>query len=239
MFHDTTTEVPTLRPKRCGKFWLWPDGTMLPVIRGGDGDDDENDDDDEGDDSKKPKFTSAEVAAARKKAQESAQKALLKALGFESMEQAGQAIKDANAAKDKDLSDKAKAEKERDEHKAKAGDLESRLAKVEQDRDAVFALIEAGLSVGAAKRAHKLMDLEPEADAAAIKTAVEDLKKEMPNLFTTQGSGEGGNGNGTGNNPPPPPSPGAPPKNPQPPADGKQAARSLLHERHPKTAPKQ
>jgi len=55
-------------PTRNGSFWLWPDGTMLPVITGGDGDEDEDngDDDSNTDDSKagedKPKtFTQADI----------------------------------------------------------------------------------------------------------------------------------------------------------------------------------
>jgi hypothetical protein len=81
----------------------------------------------------------------------------------------------------------------------------------------------------------RLIDVDAKIEDKELTAAVEELAKTMPALFAVEGAGQGGDGNGGRAPARPAPAPGRPAPgggsgNPTP----KEAARILLHERHPR-----
>lgn len=97
-----------------------------------------------------------------------------------------------------------------------------------------------GTTARAAKKLRKLVDVELDAEEDEIIVALEDLEKDMPNLFTKdegeddsgrESSGQLDRERRSRNS-----NPGRSPRSPRGKgSDPKSAARTLLHERHPQT----
>jgi hypothetical protein len=197
--------------ERHGRVWhLFSDGGLLPFVAGGSPDADEDKDKD-ADKDKGKTYTQAEVdrLTSREKDQgERVGKAqgmrdALTALGVDpdkvKVEDLASTLK---KALDADEATKTEAQREKDAAAAEklAATREKESAALERHAAAVErALIRAG--VGADEddddkrdalitRAAKLVEAEQGADAAKIKTAVEDLKKDMPALFTAPSAEE-------------------------------------------------
>lgn len=221
--------------------WLYSDGTILPVIAGGDGstDDGNNGDGTDGsngssDDDSNPKFTQKDLnrLLAREKSdgKRVATAEVLQALGVQNMDEAKDMIQKLREAEQAQLSDAEKAKNaaelakaEADKAKADAA-LERKLARIER------ALIRAGASEEHIDRVSRLVDVEDDADQDKINEAVEALKEDMPALFEAPGET-----NGRAPDPKPPGSnPGRPPRTagqgtPTP----VEAAKAVLAARHP------
>lgn len=227
------TKIPSLVGRKNNR-WLFSDGTWLPVVAGGI------------DNPPSPpppappapappepgkSFTQDDITriATREKAEgrQAGINEILKELGVTDLEegktllkrirdaedaQKTQAQKDAEAA----LTAKAEADKAR-----KEAALERLMAKTER------ALLKAGVPDTKLEKVAKLVSLDSKADDAAIAQAVEDVKKDFPELFTGAAPPD------PGKNPPKPSDPGGPPRPPAP-TDSKGQARSLLESRHPK-----
>ncbi len=220
-------------PVRVGRLWLFPDGTTLPVVRGGDGDDDENDEDKDGEPIKMSRKELNEMIAERiRKAQGSAKKDLLKQLGIEDVDAAKTALDDYRKIQDQSKTDLDRVTTEATTEKQKREAAEATVAEVKLTTRIEKALIKAGQTVTAAERCRKLIDLTSDASEDDIKAEIEALKKDTPALFSApEGEGEGKPPAGKPNVPPP----GRPPAQPAPKNSPQEAARNLLHQRHPKT----
>lgn len=223
---------------------VWSNGKILPVVRGGA----EGDPPDPKDppkppvDPPKPKdlpepktFTQEEVTAiaTREKSEgrAAAIKQLMTDLGITDVEEAKAllaAAKEAEQAKktEAEKAAEAAAKAEKDAKKATAEAAMERLtARIERK------LISNGVPFEDEKKLTRLRDmikLEPDADDDAVKAAVDDLKKEMPELFQAKTTTPKPKG-------PPGSNPGGPPR-----GGGTENAhdkvQDILHKRHPKTA---
>lgn len=206
-------------------MWLASDGTIIPKIMGGEGEETPEEkrlrEANEAE-AKKPKFSQEEVGALISKASSKEVEKILKALGVEKVEDAQAIITAAKEAESKNLTDKEKAEKDAKEAKDAATGAANDLAALQLTTKVEKALIKAGLAVEAAERVRKLVEVDAKADDAAITTAIEALKKDMPNLFTPVAGGSTL-----------PPPPGTPSKKVGKDGDPAVQAAALLAERHP------
>lgn len=190
-------------------FWLYSDGTSLPVIQGGDGST-ENDGENGGtggsggNGNTGSTFTQEDLnrIAAREKdeGKRAALSEVAKTLGC-TVEEAADIIKRSKEADDaqkteaqraKEAAERAKAEA--DEEKAQAA-REKHIVRVER------ALLKAGVPDAKIERVARMMDVEVGAEPEKLDEAAKALKKDFPELFAT-GSG------GTNDSDPP----GSPPK---------------------------
>jgi hypothetical protein len=201
--------------------WLTNLGDVLPYVRGG-----ADDDDPEGEKQKNGArtFTQDEmnqtVGEAKRRARETAQADLLKTLGVDDPEAAKALIAAAKAAEEKNATELDKASKARTEAETKAQAAEQTAAQLLLTNAIEKALIREGLSVEAAERARKLVEVD-KPDPDDIKAAIASLKKDMPSIFTAQSGGM------------PNTNPGAPPPKGGKDGDPTSTAQSVLHERHP------
>lgn len=217
------------------RSWLYSDGTILPVISGGDGEGDgagEGGDgangDGGGDDGEK-KFSQADLnrLLAREKSdgKRVAMAEALSALGVKDIDEAKNIITTVKDAEQKNLSDAEKAKNEaikarEDADKEKAEAAREKLSAMKER-----ALVKAKVADEQISLVAKLVEVDDGADQDAVNVAVEDLKKTMPQLFEPA-------------NPDPKPPGGNPGRQPrggnnqQTPA---QAAAAVLAARHPKT----
>lgn len=164
-------------------------------------------------------FTQEEVSAmlTREKDQgkRAAEEAIAKQLGV-SIEDAKKLIADAKKREDAEKSEAQKAREAADAEKAEAERNKSEAARERHATRVERALLRAlpkdldddKLDARVSKLT-RLIDVEVGADDAAIKAAVEELRKEWPELFPTNGSGNGGK------NPPPPGDPKGKPPTPK------------------------
>lgn len=197
-------------PILAGGRWIFPDGTTLPVVSGGDGSDDDEDEDDETDDedeeddeedddedrqkSKKSKILkmsqdrlSKITTREHKRGEREGRKAVLKALGFSTLDEAKSALNPDDEDQDKgnkpgSQDDKAKREVEEAKREAeeakKSAQIERRLLRTE------------GFNVKRLDHAVRLLDVKEllEADDDEIDDAIESLREEIPELWD---SGDG------------------------------------------------
>lgn len=223
--------LPT--PMRVGRLWLFPDGTTLPVVRGGDGDDD----DDEGANDEPVKLTNKQLndmlAERVRKAKGSATKDLLKTLGVEDLDAVKSMLEAHRSSQEQGKTELDKATQRASKAEQEGTTLKTQLADTVLTTRIEKALISEGMSVKAAERARRMIDLEHGASEEDIAAEVEALKKETPALFPTSQEGQGSEGDGSRRTPPPPP--GRPPAQPKSQPSSQEKALSLLHERHPQT----
>lgn len=221
--------LPT--PTRVGRQWLFPDGTMLPVVRGGDGDDDD-DEDKEGEPVKLTNKQLNDMLAERvRKAKGSAQKELLKSLGVEDLEAVKTILQEHRTTQDQAKTELEKATSKATKAEQENTTLKGQLAETVLNHRIEKELIRAGMTIGAAERCRKMVDLPTDASDDDIKAEIEALKKDTPALFSTSQEGQGSDQGGQ--RPVPPPPPGRPPAQPKPQPDAVTKATQLLHERHP------
>jgi len=227
-----------------GRRWMhrWSDGTMLPLIRGGEGPDPDPKDppkpDPKPDPTNDPKdktFSQDDVTriATREKEEgrRSALKDLMEQLGITDVEEAKTLLANARAAEE---AKKTEAEKQAAEMQKATKAAEKAAADAQRERLTARIerhLVRAGISVeddAKLTRLTRLVDVDNDADDDKVKDAVEQLKKDMPEVF-----GE----TKPGNKPDPKPprsSPGGPPsKNGT--KSAAESAAELLASRHPKT----
>lgn len=184
------------------RFWQWPDGSLRPVVSGGADDTDEDEDEDEDDDedsdeTDKPKkgksFTQRQVNAVATREKREGKKAgkneLLKALGYateEELKEAIEAKQEADAKKPDPEVDKErkKLDREKAETKAEreAAAKDRHAAKVER------FLLKGGASLSKLERLSRLIDIEVGADDDEIEDAIDSLKEELPELFSSNSS---------------------------------------------------
>jgi hypothetical protein len=225
--HRNKTTIPS-NPQRLGRYWIFDDGSYLPVVSGAEGEGGEGD---EGDGAKEVKLTQEQLnnllAEAKRKAKGSTEGELKKLLGVEDLSAVKGLVEAARAAEDKNKTDLERATSEATTEKQKREAAEASAAELRVTSMIEKALIGEGLSVAAAERTRNMITVPTSADAEAIKAEIAALRKDMPQLFPTQ---EGGAGQ-----PPatPPPAPGRPPTQPSGGTSPTDAARSLLYERHP------
>lgn len=182
-------------PRRIGRYWLFADGAVLPVVAGGAGDDGGGQDGDEGTGEQPKSFSQDDVdrivkdRLARVKAQPPADYEDLKAkaarldqIEEESKSERDKAVekaaKDADAAARQEERNRANARIVRAEVKAAAG------AKLADPEDAVRLLDLDQFNV----------DDEGDVDAKAVAAAIDELIKAKPYLAAAAGGKAGKNG---------------------------------------------
>jgi len=181
-----------------------------------------------------------EATKARTKAEED----ILKALGVENLEDAKATIAAKKKSDDEAQSEIDRAKSTEAENERKANEANATRSQLELTSKVEKALIRAGLTVEAAERARKLVDIGEKASDDDIKTAVEALKTDLPGVFAPppEGAGDGQNKDlGPDGKPKVPPPPGSNPgarKDTKPPADPHKAALEKLYERYPNKRPK-
>jgi hypothetical protein len=195
-------------PTRVGRYWLWIDGSITPVVaggstgqgEGGDPPEPKGDPDPKGEPDKQITTTQASLDAsaaairreAERRAKKDAEKSLSDALGC-SLDEAKQIIADRKAEKEASATEAEKREAAAKEREDKAAERERLAAEKGLRADAKAALAEAGVNPERLKRATAMLlgDLEADADEEAVTAAAAALKTEMPELF---GTVKGGNG---------------------------------------------
>jgi hypothetical protein len=192
------------------EMWLYSDGTMLPVIRGGDGDDPPKDPPDPKDDGKEdPKkdttFTQEELNRIAAREKDEGKRAALadvaKTLGC-TVEEAASIIKTAREADDKQKSEAQRSQEAADKAKAEADAEKAEAAKEKHTARVERVLLKAGVMDEKLEKVARMLDAEVGAEVDKIEAAAKDLKKEFPELFTGKPAG------GPPNSDPP----GGPPK---------------------------
>lgn len=181
------------------------------------------------------------VGEARTKARTGATTDLMKELGVESPEELKTILQERKDAADKEASELSKANKRADDNEAKAKTHEAKADELVLTGRVEKALIRAGLSVEAAERARKLIEVDSKATDDDLKTEVENLKKDMPGLFADgDGSNDDSNddpnkGKNGDKKDPPAGNPGNKDRrSKERGGDPAAAAKELLYERHPK-----
>lgn len=232
------------------KFWTIVDGVAVPLVRGADDDgDDGSGDDGDGDDGegggKKSSFSQEDLdrVGTREKSRGKRQgrKELFDELGVADLDELKAKLgkvdeNDAEGQRDLDAQKEAAAKSKREADQArKEADKERFLARVER------RLIKADADPERLEKIARLLDFEDdvsELDLEDIDAAIDDLKKDMPELFTKKDSdGEDGDGGGRrrdadGSRGPRDSDPGR--RTPKPPSgDPEEAARQKVRERHP------
>lgn len=181
--------------------WLYSDGTILPVIAGGDGDDPPKDppkgdpDPSKGDKKDPPTFSQEELnrIAAREKdeGKRAALAEVAKTLGC-TVEEAVEFVKKAKADDEKHKSDAQKAQEAADKAKADADKEKDEAAKEKHMARVERALLKAGVPDSKLERVARMLDAEVGATPEKIDDAAKDLKKEFPELFTGKEAGPPG-----------------------------------------------
>lgn len=217
------------------RSWLYSDGTILPVISGGDGSGDppEGDppegDPPNGDDKK---FSQADLnrLLAREKSdgKRTGQAELLQALGVTNLDEAKEIIAQRKADEDKLLSDTQKAQKEAEREKAEAATAKAEAANERMQARKERALIRAGIDDGQIELVARLIDVDNDADQDTVNAAVEELKTKMPQLFEEPDPSKVPDPSK-----PPGSNPGRPPRGGGPKPTPAEEARSVLALRHP------
>lgn len=188
--------------------WLYSDGTILPVISGGDGStesggsgDGTNDNgtggEGEGENKGEAKFTQADLnrLLAREKSdgKRVAQAELLTTLGVNNMDEAKAVLEAAREAEAKNLSEAEKAKKDAETAKAASDTEKAEATKVRMAAMVERALLRAGIGIDdkdgdeQLELVARMIVVEPEATQDQVNEAVADLKKKMPQLFETTG----------------------------------------------------
>lgn len=189
---------------------------------------------DEGSSSGGKSFTQEEVnaIAAREKEQgkRSGVQGLLKLFGLSNEDELKEFAKRVKDQEDAKLSEADRKAKEAEAAKAEAERYKREAETTLLTARKVEALQEAGLTLAAARRVADLVKIQSGDDDAAVKAAVDGLKKDMPALFS-KAETEGGNKLPDG-------SPKPPPRKTQGTATSTDKAREILYQRHPNLKPK-
>lgn len=199
----------TARPRRVGRSWVWPDGTRLPVVAGGDGT--EGDPKPTPDPAPKPQpdppkpdptptaLTQADVDRAAADAKKAAIADVVATFGC-TIEEAKLLVDAKRQADDAQKTEAQKAREAADKEKAEAAE-EKRTAAAERRALRVDrGLLTARVSDKRMEKAAKLIltELADDADEAAITAAVEAFKKDTPEWFGVAGAAPGSDPGGRG-----------------------------------------
>lgn len=192
--------------------WVWPDGTLRPVVGGGadgaddddeddldDEDEDEDDDDDDrrsrgkkGKPNKGAIFTQRQMNAIATREKRDGRKAgrneVLQELGFSSLEEAKAALAGKKASsgnnKEDDTDDAdSKAAQEALKAKREAEEAKAEAARIKFESKLERKLLAAGAKPGKVERMVALLGLEVDASDDEIEEAIDDLADELPALF--------------------------------------------------------
>lgn len=194
--------------------WLYSDGTILPVISGGDGSTDPPKDDNGdgtgggagggGSGNGQQTFTQAELnrIAAREKEEgkRAAAADIAKTLGC-TVEEAVELIKQAKAADDSQKTEAQRAREAADKEKADAEKEKAEAAREKHIARVERVLLKAGVPEAKLDRVGRMLDVEVGTEGDKLDEAVKDLKKDFPELFAGKKGG-----------PPDSDPPGTPPK---------------------------
>lgn len=169
-----------------------PSGRVLPVLRGGSGEEDPPPDGGgagAGDEGKT--FTQADLdrvaGAARAEAKRAAARELAEQLGC-TVDEAKAKIAAAAAAEDAEKTEAQRAREAADAEKAAAATERAEAAKERLAAKVERHLLRAGVDEKALDRAHRLIDVTPDASDDDITTEIEALKADIPALFTPVGT---------------------------------------------------
>lgn len=197
------------------------DGTLLPIVRGGDGPTDPPADpsapnDPPADPPAAKTFTQEQVtamlAAEKAQGQRAAERTMLEGLGVTDAAEAKRILDAHREAERQRLSDTERAKQDADAAKARA-DADRAAAAAERRAAAIERqLVRAGLQLPenadeaekALAKAVRLVELEGEPTPDAVKAAVDDVKAQFAPLFTPAtdaGRPTGGDPNGRGQRP--------------------------------------
>jgi hypothetical protein len=241
-----------------GVWWTIPEdgGKALPRIAGGDDEEDppKPKPEDQGD--KDGKFTQEQVnqigSREKKEGRKAATKELLEKLGFESIEDAEEAVKGwrkkDDDAKDEETKrrEKLEADNAEAEQQKKETAREKRIAKAERrlvalglkvpkktdkdgneideiDEDAADKLLQRAIK-------NLEVDWDKDIDTEDLTAAIADLKKDLPILFVGGDSGNGDDGKTKRQSAPPP---ARPPRKPGSRSESAEKARSALEQIFP------
>lgn len=183
------------------------------------------------------------VGEARTKSRTTATADLMRELGVENADELKTILQERKDAADKESTELDKATKKADEHEGKAKASEAKADALVLTGRIEKALIRGGLSVDAAERARRLIEVDSKATDDELKAEVESLKKEMPGLFA---DGDGSNNENESDEDkdkdkkkdPPAGNPGGKDRrSKERQGDPAQKAMDLLYERHPKLKP--
>lgn len=190
--------VGTVSGRRVNVF---SDGTILPVVSGGD-----DPDPPKPDDKPDPDLAGLQSAldAAKTEGERAALGTALKALGFDKLEDAQTWVKDKRDAETAKLSEVERREKAAEEREAQAQAREAAAAAKALRADISAALVEAGAPRQGVADLVDLVKVAADADEAAIKAAVEAKKTQFPSLFTDAAATPPPPGGLPGGNPPAP-----------------------------------
>lgn len=179
----------------------------------------------------------------RNEGKQSGQKELLEALGLTSLDDAKAKLKALADIEEKNKDEITKAADRATKAEADLNTTKSAHDKATLDNRVATAVLtkllgdEGAKVLDKAKVIRRLIEVEGSVEDKDITTAVEELSKTMPELFSAPGNEGGG--------PPPKTVPGKPPPPPGRPAPGSSKeggdphalALTRLHERHPRTRP--
>lgn len=186
--------------------WLYGDGTVLPVVSGGDGEDAVGDGDGEKGSGSSRTFTQEEmnrIASKEKKdGRKTGRSEFLEELGFkEGQEDAlKELIKAVNDKREQETSELDKAKKTAAEEAAKRQELEAELQRERLNRKIDLALLKHGVSPSSAEKVRRIVEVDPGAEDADIEEAILKLKEDVPALFVVSQDGENGSGKDTDTN---------------------------------------
>ena len=187
--------------------YLYEDGTIFPVIRGGDGDDPPAGDPPGGGTggsggNDQQTFTQAELnrIAAREKEEgkRAAARELAEQLGC-TVDEAKELIARARAQDDSQKTEAQKAREAADKEKADAEKERAEAAKEKHTARIERCLLKAGVPDTKLDKVARMLDVEVGAEIDKIDEAAKELKKEFPELFAGErkpppGSDPGGSG---------------------------------------------
>lgn len=125
----------------------------------------------------------AEKAKATRAAQKKAKAELEAELGM-SVSDAQKLVAQQAAVEEAQMTELEKVRRESDEAKREAAELRAEVLRERLDIKAERALVAAGVVISATARLVRLLDLSDDADDDAIVEAIEQLRAEMPQLFT-------------------------------------------------------
>lgn len=245
---NRTTIIPTTG-RWVGKLcWLHDDGTVLPVIRGGDGSGEGgeggsgdppeggNQGGKEGEPLRHPDgrlLTQDDITRIttreKNEGRSSATKELLKSLGVDNLEDAKAIIDRAKKVEEENLSETEKAKKDAQADREKAA---KEISDAKRERLAAKVdrkLAKAEVPEDQIEDVAQLLKLEDDPSDDDIDAAIDALKERLPQLFSPAKPDP---------KKPPKHDPGKPPKGGES-KDSKADARSILERRHPKTVKKQ
>lgn len=189
-------------PIRRGRYWHFADGTILPVVSGGDGAGDGGGGGGDGGQGGNPptppppaaseaKFTQADLdkiaGNARKDGREAGLKEVLESLGVADVDAAKALVEAAKAAEDAQKSELQKATEERDKFRQQAEQAQARAEAAVAITRLEGALRDAGINAERIPAAMKLADLSglkvEGTDVSGVAEAVESIKATSPEWF--------------------------------------------------------